>query len=157
MQRGFTLIEAAIACGIVGMTLLALFFALSSFSKFDAHAAGPNRTAARVLAEQTLRIAEDAWKYGAIGNAPSGTWSTTLRIPNAGSATPASIPVTITSALANANATSTSIAITVGYPPDPDRGDTGTITINGTLQVRAPLPGARVLYPSLVPLPSGAP
>ncbi|HEV2261689.1 MAG TPA: hypothetical protein VGR69_05315 [Candidatus Rubrimentiphilum sp.] len=155
-QEAFTLIEAAVACGVVALSIAVLFLAAAAFAKFGTRPAGPDRAAATLLAEQTLRVAEDAWKYGSIGNAPAGTWSTTLPIATGGTTT-TSIPVTVTSSLANSGAAGASISITVAYPPDPNHNDPGSVSVNGTLRVRAPLPGARVAYPVLVPLPPGAP
>lgn len=143
-QSGFSLIEAVIAAAIAAVAAGAWLSAVNAFGRFAAHQASPARSAALLLAEQTLRVAQDAWKYGSPGNAPSGTWT-------------AAGPFTVQTVLAG-GAVSSDITVNVSYTPDPLRSaDTGSVTLHGTLSVKAPLPGTRIVRPALIPQPSGAP
>jgi hypothetical protein len=48
--------------------------------------------------------------------------------------------------------------VTVRYTPDAyHNDDPGVVSIGGAVQMKAPMPGATVLNPSLIPQPSGAP
>lgn len=146
------LIEAIVAAAIVTVVSAAVFWAVASFGKHVAQQGGPARTAALLVAEQTLRVAQDAWKYGSPGSAPSGSQSITLPLRSATSA-----PATITTAI-SASTSPTQISVTVNYTPEPGRnGDTGVVTVTGQVDVKAPLPGSQVNRPGLIPLPSGAP
>lgn len=156
-QAAFTLVETLIAVAVVALAIGGFVLAMGAFGRFSTHQAGPVRTAAMQLAEQTLRVAQDSWKYASPGTAPSGTWQTTvpLAVP---SALPTTVPVTVTASVSNATAQSAQVTITVQYTPDANRsGDTGRISVSGVAQVKAPVPGATVLNPSLIPQPSGAP
>ena len=142
-QSGFSLIEAVIAAAIAAVAAGAWLSAVNAFGRFAAHQASPARSAALLLAEQTLRVAQDAWKYGSPGNAPSGTME-------GGS-------FTVQTAVAG-GAVSSDITVNVSYTPDPRRPDeSGMVTLHGTLSVKAPLPGTRIVRPALIPQPSGAP
>jgi len=157
VQAAFTLIETLIAVAVVAIAVGGLVLALGTFGRFSTHQAGPVRSAAMQLAEQTLRVAQDAWKYATPGTAPSGRWQTTVPVSVPSSA-PTTVPVTVTAAVSNATAQSAQVTITVQYSPDPNRsGDSGRISVSGVAQVKAPVPGATVLNPSLIPQPSGAP
>jgi prepilin-type N-terminal cleavage/methylation domain-containing protein len=142
-QSGFSLIEAVIAAAIAAVAAGAWLSATNAFGRFAANQASPARSAALLLAEQTLRVAQDAWKYGSPGNAPSGTWT-------AGSFTVQTV--------VSGGAVSSDITVQVSYTPDPLRpADSGMVTLHGTLSVKAPLPGTRIVRPALIPQPSGAP
>jgi prepilin-type N-terminal cleavage/methylation domain-containing protein len=143
-QSGFSLIEAVIAAAIAAVAAGAWLSATSAFGRFAAHQASPARSAALLLAEQTLRVAQDAWKYGSPGNAPSGAWTTTG---------PFTVQTTV-----SGGAVSGDITVTVSYTPDPlRRSDAGAVTLHGTLSVKAPLPGTRIVRAAPIPRPSGAP
>ena len=110
-----------------------------------------------LLAEQTLRVAQDAWKYGSPGMAPSGTRQTAvpLNIPGAG---PTTAPVSVTTSISSAGAQGALVTVHVQYTPEGRHSsDSGQVSISAQAQVEAPVPGATVLDPSLVPQPSGAP
>lgn len=108
--------------------------------------------AALTIAQQELRIAQNAWKYGSPGTAPSGTQ--TIVLPVSASTT---APATITTTL-SASGTSAQLTVTVQYTPEPDRsGDTGVVSVTGEVAEKAPLPGSQVDRPGLIPMPSGAP
>lgn len=141
---------------VVAIATGAWLSASGAFGRFSTHQASPVRSAAQVLAEQTLRVAQDAWKYGSPGSLPSGTWPTSVPL-NAPDAAPSSAPVTVI-ANVTSSAQTANISVTVQYTPDPQHpGDSGTVTLNGTLLVKAPAPGATLVQPALVPQPGGAP
>ncbi|HET9393048.1 MAG TPA: type II secretion system protein [Candidatus Rubrimentiphilum sp.] len=156
-QAGFALLEVLAVIGIFAVCAGTLILAISGFAKFGSHAVGRNHAAALVFAEQTLRVAENAWKYGTPGAAPSGSAQVAIPVAVPSSA-PTTIPVTVTSTLSNASSTGATIAVTVLYTPDPEHpGDSGIVTLNGTLNVKAPLPGAQVQRPGFVAQPQGGP
>ena len=156
LQTGFALIEVLAVIGIVAICAGTLILAISGFAKFGSHAIGRNRLAATLFAEQTLRVAENAWKYGSPGAAPSGSAQVALPVAMP-SSTPTTIPATVSSTLSNAGSGAT-IAVTVLYTPDPQHpDDPGRVTLSGILTVKAPLPGAQIERPGFVPLPPGAP
>jgi prepilin-type N-terminal cleavage/methylation domain-containing protein len=155
-ERGFTLIESTVAIAIVSVAI-ALPFAMSGFARFATHQAGPVRTAAMVLAEQTLRIAEDAWKYGSPGESPAGSMQTTvpLLIPNAA---PTTAPVTLRTSVTETGSSSAQIAVTVLYTPDAGHmQDNGSVTLTGEIQVKSPLPASTIAPAGLIAQPSDAP
>lgn len=143
-QSGVTLLEIAVCAAIVTIAVGAALFAVASFGRHIAQPGGSARMAALLAAQQTLRVAQDAWKYGSPGEAPSGSQSIAL-------------PATVTTAL-DASTSPTRITVTVRYTPEPGRnGDSGVVELTGELSEKAPLPGSRVDRPGLVPLPTGAP
>lgn len=151
-QSGITLVETVIAAGIVAVAVGGVLLALTAVGKYVRRQGGPARMAALVSAQQTLRIAQNAWKYGSPGGAPAGSETIALPINAATTA-----PATITTAVASSG-TSAQITVTVQYTPEPGRSnDTGVVTVSGQVAVKAPLPGSHVDRPGLVPLPSGAP
>lgn len=127
---------------ILAIAAGAALSAIATFGKYVAQQDSPQRKAALLLAQQTLRIAQNAWKYGSPGSAPTGTQS----IGN----------LTVTTAISGSGGAQ-QITATVQYTPAPGHSDSGTVRISGALSVKAPLPGSRVDRPGLVPLPSGAP
>lgn len=147
-QRGFVLLEAIAVVAIVSLCAGALLMAILA-SAASGLAPGRNRTAAALVAAQTLRGAENAWKYGTPGDAPSGSASASMPVPGS-----TAVPVTISSTIASETADGAAIAITVSYPPE-QPGDSGSITVTGALRVKAPLPGSRVERPGLIPQPAG--
>ena len=156
-QRAFSLIETLVAVALVTIAVAGSILSMGAFGRFSTHQAGPVRSAAMLLAEQTLRVAQDAWKYGSPGMAPSGTWQTAvpLHIPGA---SPTTAPVSVTTSISNAGAQGAHVKVDVQYTPDGQRSsDSGLVSISAQAQVEAPVPGATLLDPSLVPQPSGAP
>jgi hypothetical protein len=150
------LLEAMLAVAIVAVATGAWLSASGAFARFSTHQVSPVRAAADLLAEQTLRVAQDAWKYGSPGTAPSGTWQTAVPL-NAPDAAPTSAPVAVTASIVSSGETA-DITVTVQYTPDPARpDDPGTVSLNGTLAVKAPTPGTHLVQPALIPQPSGAP
>ncbi|HEY9180048.1 MAG TPA: prepilin-type N-terminal cleavage/methylation domain-containing protein [Candidatus Baltobacteraceae bacterium] len=151
-QSGITLLETTIAAALLAIAAGGALFALSSFGAHIAQQGGPARMAALVAAQQTLRIAQDAWKYGSPGSAPSG--SQTIALPLS---TQTTAPALLTTTV-SAGATSAQITVTVQYTPEPGRsGDPGVVMLSANVSEKAPLPGSQVTKPGLVPLPSGAP
>jgi len=144
-QGGFTLVEACVTVGILSMTLGGVLFALASFGGYGAHQAGPRREAATLLAHQIVHTAQDAWKYGSPGNAPSGTW------------TVSSPPMTVTATLSGATANAARLRVEVAYTPDPNHRDPGRISVEATLPIQAPFPASTVQAPGLIPMPARAP
>ena len=145
------------AAAIVAIAIGGFALSMSAFGRFASSQAGPVRTAATLLASQTLRVAQNAWKYGSPGAVPSGTWqsSVPIAIPGARST---SAPVAITAAISNPGSGGAQISVTVSYTPDPGRhGDSGHVTLTGPLVVRAPLPGSTIAPAPLVAQPSGTP
>lgn len=133
-----------LAAAIVAIAAGTALWATASFAKHAAQQGGRARTAALVIAQQTLRVAQDAWKYGAPGSAPAGTQTLAL---------PGSLTTAISGELSPAR-----ITVTVRYTPEPGRdGDPGVVSVSGEVDVKAPLPGSQIERPGLVPLPSGAP
>ena len=143
-QSGITLVETAVAAAIVAIALGGAVAAMAMFGKYVAQTDSPARRASLLLAQQTLRVAQNAWKYGSPGAAPSGTQIATL--PNA----------SVTTSIAGSG-TSAQITVTVRYTPDPAHADSGVVSISGQLTAKAPLPGSELDRPGLVPLPAGAP
>lgn len=144
-ERGFTLLEALVACAVLAIGAFGMLGAWNSVARSTRAQAGPNETAALEFARRTLRIAEDAWKYGAPGAAPAGTWTVT-----------APAPMTVSTTL-TPDAGGASVAVTVAYTPDPGRNEPATVTVLGEATVLAPLPGSQVAEPGAIPQPSGAP
>lgn len=108
--------------------------------------------AALIIAQQELRIAQNAWKYGSPGIAPSGSETIALAV-SASTTARATMSTTI-----SGGGTSAQLTVTVQYTPEPDRnGDTGVVSVTGEVAEKAPLPGSQVNKPGLIPMPSGAP
>lgn len=143
-QSGVTLLEAAVCAGVVAIAAGTALFAVASFGRHIAQPGGSARMAALVAAQQTLRVAQDAWKYGPPGGAPSGSQTIAL-------------PATVTTAV-DTGTSPARITVTVRYTPEPGRnGDSGVVELTGELSAKAPLPGSHVERPGLIPLPAGAP
>lgn len=155
-QQGFTLIESVVATAIVAIAAGALFLSIGGFGRFSSHQSGPVRTAATLLAEQTLRLARNAWKYGSPGSAPAGSFATSLPVLMPGR-TPTSAPVTVVTAVSMAGS-SADVRVTVRYTPDPDHfQDPGAVSIDGEALMQAPLPASTISPPALIAQPTGAP
>lgn len=143
-EGGFSILEALVAVALLAICTGGVLAAAASIGRFAAAPAGPNRAAALAAAEETARIAQDAWKYGAPASpVPNGTWSTTSR----------GVPLNIGASTTSAG----DLVVTVAYPPDSSRGESGTVTLHTTLRAIAPRPREKVVRPGLVPAPSGAP
>jgi type II secretory pathway pseudopilin PulG len=136
------ILEGAVAAAILAIAAGAALYALSSFGKYVAQQNSPQRKAALLLAQQTLRMAQNAWKYGSPGSAPAGTQTTGF--------------ASVSTSLSGGGATA-QLSVTVRYTPAPEHDDSGTVTISGELSAKAPRPGTQIDHPGLVPLPSGAP
>ena len=148
-QRGFALLEAIAVLAITSLCAGALLLAVLASASIGL-APGRNRTAAALLAAQTLRGAENAWKYGSPGNAPAGPVPASMLVPGSGA-----VPVTISSEIASQSADGATISVTVSYPPE-RAGDSGAITVTGALRVKAPLPGSQIERPGFIPQPAAA-
>jgi len=156
-ERGFALVEAVVAAAVVAVAAGGALYALGAFGRFASHQAGPARSAAVALAEQTLRTAQDAWKYGSPGSAPSGSQTVMVPVAAPGSV-PVSIPITVTTAIGSQSGSQAQVSVTAVYPNDGGRpGETGTVTMTGSVTVKAPIPGAQIQDPQAIPAPSGAP
>jgi prepilin-type N-terminal cleavage/methylation domain-containing protein len=149
-QRGFALLEALAVLAIVALGAGALLMAITAAAKLDG-GGSRNRRAAALLAAQTLRVAENAWKYGTPGDAPAGSMTASMPVPGSS----ATVPVTISSEIASQTTQGAAITVTVSYPPGQDEADAGAVTVSAALRVKAPLPGAQVERPGLVPQPAG--
>lgn len=150
-QSGFTLIETVVAAAIIAVAVGGALFAIASFGKYVREQGGPSRLAALIAAQQTLRIAQNAWKYGSLGSAPAGSQNIMLSL-NSGTMQPATVTTRV-----SPNGTFAQITVTVQYTPEPGRRDSGVVTISGQVAQKAPLPGSQIDRPGLVALPSGAP
>jgi len=156
-EQGFTLVEAVVAAAVVAVAAGGALYALGAFARFASHEGGPARSAATAVAEQTLRTAQDAWKYGSPGNAPAGsqTLNAAVAIPGG---PPASVPIAVTTTISSASGSQAQISVTAVYPADAGRpGETGSVTMNGSVVVKAPVPGTQLADPQAIPAPSGAP
>jgi hypothetical protein len=156
-QSGITLIETAVSAAVLAIGIGGLLFAVNAFARFVTHQPGPARAAALRIADQTLRIAQDAWKYGAPGGTIAGT--ATVAVPLAiPSASPASIPVQIETTEESSSSSGAQITVTVSFTPDPGRPAEGSsVGTSGTVGIKAPAPGSHLDGPALIPQPSGAP
>ena len=132
---------------IVVLCAGALFMAASAALKMSARP-GRYRAAAQLLAQQTLRTAENAWKYGSAGGAPAGSAEESMLVAGT------SVPVTVSSTVVSQDANGAEIDVTVAYPAVPGGDEPGAITISGAVRVMAPLPGAQVERPGLIPQPA---
>jgi type II secretory pathway pseudopilin PulG len=151
-QRGFALLEALAVLAVAALGAGALLAAISAAAKLQG-GMGRNREAAALLAAQTLRVAENVWKYGPPGDAPAGSATASMTVP--GSST--TLPVTISSAISSQSTQGAAITVTVSYPAGEDGEDAGSATISAPVGVKAPLPGAQVERPGLVAQPTGTP
>lgn len=152
VQSGVSLVETAVAAAILAIAVGTALWATAAFAKHVAQQGGPARMAALVTAQQTLRVAQDAWKYGSPGSAPSGSQQIALALR-----ADTSEPATLTTSVSGSTSP-VQITVTVRYTPEPGRhGDSGIVSVSGEVDVKAPLPGSRVDRPGLVALPSGAP
>lgn len=156
-EQGFALVEAVVAAAVLAVAAGGALYALGAFARFASHQAGPGRSAATAVAEQTLRTAQDAWKYGSPGNAPAG--SQTLIVPIAvPGGTAAHVPIAVTTTISSASGSQAQISVIALYPLDGGRpGETGSVTMNGSVVVKAPIPGTQLEDAQAIPAPSGAP
>ena len=151
-QSGITLVETAVAAAVLAIAAGAAAYSVMMFGRVTAQQGGPSRMAALIIAQQELRIAQNAWKYGSPGIAPSGSETIALAV-SASTTARATMTTTI-----SGGGTSAQLTVTVQYTPEPDRnGDTGVVSVTGEVAEKAPLPGSQVNKPGLIPMPSGAP
>ena len=140
-----TLFETTIALGI----LAAVAGTTLGVSAMAAHAAA-NATVRSVMqdaAEREMRVALDVLKYQGGSLAPA-TIATTLPLA---SASPLPVRLSVNSTAAGGGGTSVTIGVVAANDP------TQRVTLTGTLDRRAPLPGTTLHAPGLVPAPTGAP
>ncbi|MBV9271519.1 MAG: prepilin-type N-terminal cleavage/methylation domain-containing protein [Candidatus Eremiobacteraeota bacterium] len=153
-ELGFTLIETLVATAVAAIALGGIFFTSAAAARYGAHQSDARRDAATLLAEQTLRTAADSWKYAEPGTpAPqlSGSWSSGAYAISVGTTeltTPAPNDPTRESA---------TIRVTVSYTPDPPRQNSGTVSVETTVRVKAPVPGSTIDTGTTATPPPGAP
>lgn len=152
-KRGFTLVETVLATAIVAIALSALLASLGGAARFAGAAAGPNRQLALDAAAETIRLGQNAWKYGP-QDVPSGTLATSVPVSVPG-APPTTMPLTIQALLTRAG-DSAHLRVVVLYPQDGFRDQTGRVVEDAVLHVSAPLPQSTVLAAPIAQ-PSGAP
>jgi Tfp pilus assembly protein PilV len=152
-QAGYALVEVAFAAAVISIGVGGVLGAMGVFARFAAHPDGPVRSAAALLAEQTLRVAQDAYKYGS-PDLPSDTvWQTNVTVAGA-DATPTSVPVTVRTHV-EGSAAGAAIEVAVSYPGDGGRANrSATFSLRGNLAVLAPIPGSSITRPGFVPDPS---
>ncbi len=144
-QRGSSLIETAVAVAIAAIvTGAALNAAVAAI-----HSAGTNpiRAALASAVRREMTIAIDVLKYRGATVAPV-TIATTLPMP-AGSALPADLSIQ------TAPVGRDGLRVVITATQSNDARERASLT--ATLSARAPLPGAVVRAPALVPAPTGAP
>lgn len=132
-ERGYALLEALAALGLAALCVTALALAARGAARVQTQTGGPNRRAALAFARQTLRVAQDAWKYGSPGAAPAG--SATALIP---------FPARVSATVEPDGEDAATISVRVEYSPDPATNDSGVVTLEGAVHAMAPLPGSRV-------------
>lgn len=141
------LLETVVAAAIVAIAAAGLFFASAAAARFGTQQSDPRREAANALAEQTLRTAADAWKYGALGSpAPqlNGAWTIgryAVSVSTSELTTPAPNDPTRESATFRVN---------VAY-------DSQNVSAQTVLHVKAPVPGSTIDTGATVTPPPGAP
>ncbi|MBV8654446.1 MAG: hypothetical protein JO160_00280 [Candidatus Eremiobacteraeota bacterium] len=144
-QRGSALLETTIAVGILavvaGAALGAGSFAAGSGARMAI------RGALQDAAESELRIALDALKYDGTSLAPR-TVATTVPLPGAS-------PLPVALSLQTAPQADGSVYVTITAAARTDASQ--RVTLEATLDRRAPLPGTQLRAPGLVPAPTGAP
>jgi hypothetical protein len=114
-----------------------------------AHAAANTavRSVMQDAAEREMRVALDVLKYEGGSPAPA-TIATSLPLA---SASPLPVQLSISSTGTNGGGTS----VTIDFVATND--STQRVTVTGTLDRRAPLPGTTLRAPGLAPAPTGAP
>jgi hypothetical protein len=140
-----TLFETTIAIGILA-TLAGTTLGVSAMA---AHAAAnaAMRSVMQDAAEREMRVALDVLKYQGGALAPVAI-ATTLPLSGA---SPLPVQLSLSASTAPSGATSVTIAV-VATDDSAQR-----VTIGGTLDRRAPVPGSVLHAPGLVPAPTGAP
>jgi len=140
-----TLFETTIAIGI----LATVAGATLEVSAMATHAAA-NAAMRGVLqdaAEREMRVALDVLKYQGGALVPV-TIATSLPL---GSASPLPVRLSLTSSVGASGATTVRVGVVAVDDPAQQ------MTLTGTLDRRAPLPGAMLRAPGLVAAPTGAP
>lgn len=140
-----TLFETTIAIGILA-TVAGTTLAVSAMAA-HAWANAAMRSVMQDAAEREMRVSLDVLKYQGGALAPV-TIATTLPL---GSASP--LPVRLSLSASTAPSGATSVTISVAAMDD----STQRVTLGAELDRRAPLPGAVLHAPGLVPAPTGAP
>lgn len=140
-----TLFETTIALGI----LATVAGATLGVSAMATHAAANAaiRSVMQDAAEREMRVALDVLKYQDGTLVPVNV-ATSLPLANA---SPLPVRLSVTSASTSDGAT----AVTIGVVASDDPAQ--QVTVTGTLDRRAPLPGTTLRSPGLVPAPTGAP
>lgn len=143
-QRGTTLIETAVAVGIVA-TIAGAWLSVTIFAS---HAAGndPLRDALQTTVQRELDVALDVFKYQGAALTPASI-ATSVPMP-AGSPVPIVLSLTVSSLPTGA------VHIDVAAVTQ-DASERAELAAN--LTARAPLPGSIVHAPGTAPAPTGAP
>lgn len=140
-----TLFETTIALGILATVAGATLGVSAMATHAAANAA--MRTVLQDAAEREMRVALDVLKYRGGTLAPAAI-ATTLPL---GTASPLPVRLSITSSVGPSGATT----VTVGAVAADDPAQ--QITLTGTLDRRAPLPGSVLRAPGFAAAPTGAP
>ncbi|HZZ66123.1 MAG TPA: hypothetical protein VFE17_11525 [Candidatus Baltobacteraceae bacterium] len=151
-QGGYALVEVVFAAAVISVGVAGLLGAMGVFARFAAHPDGAVRSAATLLAEQTLRLAQDAYKYGSPDLPRDTEWQARVAIAGP-DAMPTNVPVTVRTHV-EGSPESAAIDVAVSYPGDPKSTNrSATVSLRGTLAVLAPVPGTSITRPGLVPGP----
>lgn len=140
-----TLFETTIAIGILATVAGATLGAGAMATHAAASAAV--RSVMQDAAEREMRVALDVLKYQGGTLAPV-TIATSLPLA---SASPLPVRLSVSSSATAGGPTSVTIGIVAADDPQQ------RMTLNGTLDRRAPLPGTVLHAPELMPAPTGAP
>lgn len=140
-----TLFETTIAIGILATVASATLGVSAMATHASARAA--MRSVMQDAAESEMRVALDVLKYQGGALAPA---SIATALPLAG-ASPLPVRLSLTTSAAPGGATMVSVVVIAADD------STQRVTLEGTLDRRAPLPGSVLQAPGLVPAPTGAP
>jgi hypothetical protein len=140
-----TLFETTIAIGILATVAGATLGASAMAAHAAANAA--MRGVMQDAAGREMRVALDVLKYQG-GSLVPVTIATALPIA---SASPLPVQLSISSSAAAGGATAVTIGVVATYD------SAQRVTVTGTLDRRAPLPGTILSAPGLAPAPTGAP
>ncbi|HEY5426768.1 MAG TPA: prepilin-type N-terminal cleavage/methylation domain-containing protein [Candidatus Tumulicola sp.] len=144
-QRGSSFIETAIALAVVAIVAGAALNA--AIATTHAAAVDPERAALQSAARREMTIARDVLKYRGASIAPAAA-ATTLPMP-------AGTPLAVELSIATSRTARGAIRVVVAAAASNRSGERAAL--EATLSARAPLPGAIVHAPGIVPAPTGAP